>query len=443
MEEGFTHRALAKECRFRFGKRLAQPLWRTGAASSGSILMNKICNNDTYSGLSGPLIAQPMTPPDILRLDTVTKRYSPHLPPAVDKVSLVLGQGEILGLLGPSGCGKTTLLRLIAGFEQPDEGDIYLTGQAIGGSTWLPPERRDVGIVFQDYALFPHLTVEKNVAFGLQRRRPRAGAAKAGRGGTPSAADLQQRTEAAIALVGLEGLKHRFPHELSGGQQQRVALARALAPRPAIILLDEPFSNLDVQVRLYLRQEVRDILRQVGASGVFVTHDQEEALALADRVAVMNQGHLEQLDTPERVYDQPASRFVAEFVTQANFLPAQPSPQGWKTELGCFAPEIGADPARVGLADLMVRQEDMALVADAAGAAVVRDRQFLGREYKYCLQTPSGRWLYARLPVGQPIAIGSQVQVTVPCGRVRAYPSQGPGATVASPGSALSIPVVN
>ncbi|TVQ07769.1 MAG: ABC transporter ATP-binding protein [Leptolyngbya sp. DLM2.Bin27] len=381
-----------------------------------------------------------MTPPDILRLDTVTKRYSPHLPPAVDHVSLALGQGEILGLLGPSGCGKTTLLRLIAGFEQPDEGDVYLTGQSVSGSTWLPPERRDVGIVFQDYALFPHLTVEKNVAFGLQRRGPGAGA-KTGRGGAPSAAAVQQHTEAAIALVGLEGLKHRFPHELSGGQQQRVALARALAPRPAIILLDEPFSNLDVQVRLYLRQEVRDILRQVGASGVFVTHDQEEALALADRVAVMNQGHLEQLDTPERVYDQPASRFVAEFVTQANFLPAQPSPQGWKTEVGCFALEGGADPA-TGLADLMVRQEDIALVADAAGAAVVRDRQFLGREYKYCLQTPSGRWLYARLPVGPPIAIGSQAQVTVPSGRVRAYPSQ--GVTVASPGNnVLSIPAVN
>lgn len=385
-----------------------------------------------------------MTPPDILHLDTVTKRYSPHLPPAVDQVSLALGQGEILGLLGPSGCGKTTLLRLIAGFEQPDQGDIYLTGQAVGGSTWLPPERRDVGIVFQDYALFPHLTVEKNVAFGLQRRGAKASGQKPGRGGALSTADIEQQTEAAIALVGLKGLKHRFPHELSGGQQQRVALARALAPRPAIILLDEPFSNLDVQVRLYLRQEVRDILRQVGASGVFVTHDQEEALALADRVAVMNQGHLEQLDTSEVVYDQPASRFVAEFVTQANFLPAQPSPQGWQTEVGCFTPEPhGADPALADLADLMVRQEDIVLVADAAGAAVVRDRQFLGREYKYCLQTPSGRWLYARLPVGQPIAIGSHVQVTVPSGRVRVYPPQGSGAAVASLNRALSIPLVN
>jgi iron(III) transport system ATP-binding protein len=359
-----------------------------------------------------------MTLADILRLDAITKRYSPSASPAVDGVSLGLRQGEILALLGPSGCGKTTLLRLIAGFEQPDQGTIYLGQQPVCGSCWIPPERRDVGIVFQDYALFPHLTVEKNVAFGLQSLV---------RLGSLASKQVQEQTRDAIALVGLTGLEGRFPHELSGGQQQRVALARALAPRPALILLDEPFSNLDVQVRLHLRQDVREVLTQVHASGIFVTHDQEEALAIADRVAVMCQGQLEQWGTPETVYTTPASRFIASFVTQANFLAARRTPQGWVTELGILPQVIQPDgrPPQdtITQGEVMIRQEDLALAAAADGVLWVKGRQFLGREYAYSLTTPAGQILHARLPASQALPVGGRVQPMLPPQPLMLYPA--------------------
>lgn len=281
----------------------------------------------------------------ILQLNEITKQFNQSKVPAVANVTLTLVQGDLLGLLGPSGCGKTTLLRLIAGFERPQSGTIAIAQRMVASQNlWVPPEQRSIGMVFQDYALFPHLTVAENVAFGLRSAQKHHGG----------------RVTSLLELVGLTGLEKRYPHELSGGQQQRVALARALAPQPALILLDEPLSNLDVQVRLRLREELREILKATGTSGVFVTHDQEEALAIGDRVAVMHQGKLEQIGTPEEIYTRPNTRFVAEFVTRANFLPAQRRGQLWETEIGCFAVRKDADSAHEN-GDLMIREEDLIL----------------------------------------------------------------------------------
>ena len=266
----------------------------------------------------------------ILHLDCVTRRYQTG-PAAVDQVTLTLMQGELLALLGPSGCGKTTLLRLIAGLEAPNEGAIVLSGRPVAGpGGWVPPERRQLGMVFQDYALFPHLTVAQNVGFGLDRLRKQA----------PQA--LHDRVAEAIALVGLEGLEKRYPHELSGGQQQRVALARSIAPQPSLILLDEPLSNLDARVRQRLRQEVRAILKRAGAAAVFVTHDREEAMAIADRVAVMRRGQIEQIDSPEGLYWEPDSRFVAGFVAGK----ARPEPPARRARQGPGPKRAGRAVAR-------------------------------------------------------------------------------------------------
>ena len=353
-----------------------------------------------------------MTKSVILRLEGITKQFELSPYPAVAHVSLTLQQGDLLGLLGPSGCGKTTLLRIVAGFEQPQSGIVELAGRPVaGGGYWVPPERRDTGMVFQDYALFPHLTVAENVAFGLKQNR-----------GQNSRISVKERVQEAIALVGLSRLGKRYPHELSGGQQQRVALARALAPRPALILLDEPLSNLDVQERLRLRQEVRSILKETGTSAIFVTHDQEEALSISDHVGVMRFGHLEQLGTPEEIYTSPASRFVAEFVTQANFLPARRQGQLWETEVGAFAINMMAEQfnsihesenVTFDTGELMFREENLILKPDDEAKVVIRDRHFLGREYRYCLETPSGKRLHARTALSIQLPIGTRVRLSV------------------------------
>ena len=350
-----------------------------------------------------------MKQPSILDIEGITKKFN-HSPILVlNNVSLTLEQGELLGLLGPSGCGKTTLLRIIAGFEQESQGKIKLAGQLVNGrNCWLPPEKRNTGMVFQDYALFPHLNVADNIAFGLKRKKGL------------NNEQIKQRIAEVLILVGLAGLEKRYPHELSGGQQQRIALARALAPQPALILLDEPLSNLDVQIRHRLREEIRCILKAAGTSAIFVTHDQEEALAISDKIAVMDRGKIEQIGTPESIYAQPSSRFVAEFVTQANFLPAKKQGQVWTTEIGEL--KIPTSISDFDRGDLMLRQEDILLIPDENSPVVVKERQFLGREYRYCLETASGKRLHARTSLGITVDVGTKVNLSVTTSTPQIFP---------------------
>ena len=331
----------------------------------------------------------------LLELREVTKRYATDQPPAVNGLSLTVEKGEIFALLGPSGCGKTTTLRLVAGFEVPDSGSVVIRDEVMAGQGRLvPPEERGVGIVFQDYALFPHLTVADNVGFGLQRLAHSA---------------QRDRVAQILELVGLQGFAGRYPHELSGGQQQRVALARALAPAPALILLDEPFSNLDADLRTLMREEVEKILRTTGTTAIFVTHDQEEAFTLADRVGVLNKGRLEQIDAPEQIYHHPATRFVAEFVGAADFLPGRVTPEGIATELGVFP---RPDGFAIGEAvEVMIRPDDITFAPDPDGQSTIIRRFFRGSENLYCIRLPSGHRVHSSQPSSAFFQTGTRVEV--------------------------------
>ncbi|MDR7421832.1 MAG: ABC transporter ATP-binding protein [Armatimonadota bacterium] len=359
--------------------------------------------------------------PAVVALRAVTRRFGAAA--AVDRLSLDVAPGEILALLGPSGSGKTTLLRLIAGFERPDDGEVWIAGRRVaGGGEWVPPEARGVGMVFQDYALFPHLTVAENVEFGLH---------------CVLVAERGPRTAEVLDLVGMRGLAARYPHELSGGEQQRVALARALAPRPFAVLLDEPFSNLDADLRRQVREEVRAILTAAGISAVFVTHDQEEALMLGHRVAVVNAGRLEQVGTPEEIFHAPRTRFVAGFFGRADFLPARVTADGLETEAGLVAQRVAPVASGDGHVELLVRPDDVTIAAAPDGTGTVLERLFAGSEIIYRVALPSGRVLHSRQPHTVELPRGARVAVRVAPGHPLACFQHGAALEVEAAGPPL------
>jgi iron(III) transport system ATP-binding protein len=333
-----------------------------------------------------------------LALRGVSKTYA-GVTPAVAGLSLEAQPNEVLALLGPSGCGKTTALRLIAGLERPDEGEIEVAGKPVTGRNWLPPHKRSVGMVFQDYALFPHLTVAGNVGYGLN---------------TLDRAQRRERIGQVLQMTGLDGYAKRHPHELSGGQQQRVAIARAIAPRPAVVLLDEPFSNLDVEMREQVRSEVLALLRAAGVTVMLVTHDQDEAFVVADRIAVMSDGRLHQTGTAEDLYYRPQTRFVAQFVGIANFLKNRADGNRAHTVLGAF------DVAGEG--DVLLRPEQIEVARDGLAVRVV-GREFHGHDWLYVLRTADGEELRIIGNANAPIALGAEVRVRAVVDRAPAFPA--------------------
>jgi iron(III) transport system ATP-binding protein len=315
----------------------------------------------------------------VLEVDGLTRQYEQEC--AVEDVSLSVSAGELVTLLGPSGCGKTTTLRMIAGLERPSEGTIRIDDDIVADdSGFVPSEARDVGLVFQDFALFPHLTVEENITFGIEDWDP---------------VEKGERAEELLELVGLLDHRDKKPDHLSGGQQQRVALARSLAPEPDVLLLDEPFSNLDVRLRIQMREEVRRILKEAGVTAISVTHDQEEALSISDRVAIMNDGKLEQVGKPEVVFENPESRFVASFLGRASFLPGRVIDDTVETELGHLGTEKLNGPAAAydgADIDVLVRPDDLEAVPSNQATADGRiiHRQYNGPTFVYRVELNSG-----------------------------------------------------
>jgi len=364
-----------------------------------------------------------------LELFKLVQRYGTHT--VVQDASFQVETGQIACLLGPSGCGKTTLLRCIAGFEDVAGGEIRLHGECVSRPGYRrPPELRQIGMVFQDYALFPHLNIARNIAFGLDKL---------------PANERQSRVDYLLALVGLSGQGHKFPHELSGGQQQRVALARALAPRPQLILLDEPFSNLDVDLRERLSLEVREILKQEGSTAILVTHDQHEAFAMADEIGVVADGRIQQWDTPYNLYHRPANRFVADFIGQGVLVPGRiVGEHQVQIELGLldsFTPVecrsgcgtcTGQRPEHICAVDVLLRPDDVVHDDDSNTQARVRHKAFRGADILYTLELQSGTRILSLVPSHHNHALGDTIGIRLDVDHVVAFRTQ------AEPGQSTS-----
>jgi len=343
----------------------------------------------------------------VLELRAVGHAYDERQ--VLDNLTFHVDKGGIACLLGASGCGKTTVLRAIAGFEPITRGEILLHGERVSRPGWtVPPERRRIGMVFQDYALFPHLTVARNITFGLRGAAPDQSAARV--------AEL-------LETVGLEAVRDRYPHELSGGQQQRIALARALAPRPELVLLDEPFSNLDVDMRERLAVEVRDILKHQGTTAVLVTHDQNEAFNIADEIGIMTNGRIEQWDTPYRLYHEPATRFVADFIGQGMFLPAKViDTNRIRLELGTFTTDLPPDVAVGDAVEVLLRPDDI-LHDDASPMKVeVLHKAFRGAQFLYTLRLPGGGRALSLVPSHHNHAIGEKIGIRLEIDHLVVFP---------------------
>jgi len=333
----------------------------------------------------------------MLSIRNLTKQYTQSVYAAVEDISFDLENGEMLALVGPSGCGKTTTLRLIAGLERPDGGEIRINGRVMAsGAVFVPPEQRGVGMVFQDHALFPHLTVYQNIAFGLRGK---------------SRAETRAVVDEMLDLVGLAQLANRYPHALSGGERQRVALARALAPQPVLLLMDEPFSSLDTDLRLEMREQVRALLKSVRATVLFVTHDQEEALYMGDRLAVFRKGHIEQVGAPQQIFQASATRFVAEFMGSSRFMQGEVTPQGIQTEIGVLDQPVDLPPATP--VEIAVRADDVVFQPDPAGNSVIVDCMYRGVMNVYRLKLDSGLVLDAFTEHTKLLPVGARVKTSI------------------------------